>query len=97
MQIAMWNARPNFKIKSHQTAQEFMDKVLIDDNRYYIKVSEEKCIYIKKRNNECKVSVKYGDLTDPFNPLIEIPKDVLVSFIYKERKALNNYFFKEEN
>lgn len=95
MNITMWKRPTNFKIKSMFHVKRFLNE-LLHNGHYYIYESNHELIVIHKKDNDIQVLLKVGQLDDLFNPMFEIPDDEIVKFLFKKRKALNNYFFNDK-
>ena len=84
---AMLKYRPWFKITSYGDCLEFLDSV-IGKGFINIQIDRQHLLIIEKYNNgEYRVSEKFGNLSDPFNPMVQCPDDVKA--IYKYRKYIN--------
>lgn len=94
----------NFKIKSKKDAEVFINDAMCNNNTYTIIVNKETAYIFEKVNNEVCVYEKKGDLSDIFNPLLEVAntankfyKDSTVDYVWNLRKYINAKFFNERN
>ena len=96
MTIAMYRMKPNFRIRSHADVQTFLDEILVSGSYTFV-VEKGLAIFVTKaKSGECKVSVKIGNLYDPFNPEVRIYDDKIVKYIYGNRRSINHIVFDYE-
>lgn len=97
MRVSMWKVLVNFKIKSHNDVKRFLNESLINDSEYHVFIDYDELITIKKdANGKIEVGIKYGDLYNPFNPVLIVPEDMIIKELFTYRKYLNYHFFREE-
>ena len=93
-----------FKIRKKSDVETFMNKCMCNGNRYYI-VTEtgEQFTFEKDKNGSISVLNRIGDLTDMFNPALEVArtnnncyKGTVEKYIWENRKYINAKWFKEE-
>lgn len=88
------NPSYDFKIKSFEDANYFVNDCLIKGHSYFVKVSKDCAISIEKQlNNHIEIGIKQGNLLDVFNPVLIVPDNEMLKTIYKFRKAINAKFF----
>jgi hypothetical protein len=93
-----------FKIKKKVDVETFINKCMCKGNRYYIITdSGEQITFDKDKNGNVSVLSRTGDLTDMFNPNMEIArtnkncyKNTVEDCIWKNRKYINAKWFTEE-
>ena len=85
---------PGFKIRSKADAEFFMKEIIYKDGEWAIKERKDKAMFIRKEKGIVRVSFKFGDLSDIFNP--EFEQSDVIGTIYKKRKIVNEYFFNRE-
>ena len=96
--VSMWVSPPNFKIKRKSDVYYFLEKCLMNGGEYEVKVRPDFCLFIRKDNEKFietgwKVTSKYGDLYDQFNPEIQLTKDEAIRTLWFYRKKVNEKFF----
>lgn len=92
-----------FKIRRKADVQIFINECMQKGNEYYIGVNNNLAYFLEKdKNGIINISEKRGDLSDMFNPLLEIastdsPTRYRVNVedaIWKLRKYINARYFK---
>lgn len=83
-----------FKIKTKSDAREFLEKCISGDGYIRIKISptEEYVIYSTKTGFSY-ITHRFGDLSNVFNPELQIIEEENINTIYKIRKYINQRFF----
>ena len=92
-----------FKIRKKSDIDTFINKCMQKGNRYdVIADSGLQFIFEKDNNSNISVSMRSGDLTDMFNPSLEVArtnnncyKEIVESYIWKNRKYINKKWFNE--
>ena len=77
-----------FKIRSKDTAKEFLTDVFNGETHVIIASDCAIGIY-HKRGTEPYVTIKNGDIYDPFNPEFALTFERSVDYIYTIRKYIN--------
>ena len=92
-----------FKIRSMEDVKIFVEEAM-KNGTYYYTVSDDELYVVKKKDDEVSVSVKYGDLENPFNPLVEIANNQSKAYsqdiygaLWKIRKSINEKWFNDED
>lgn len=88
----------NIKITSFATARQFLDQVLLPNNEYHIIVKPNYSLHFyTNRGKELLVTERFGNHKDIFTPEVAVYGDDIVRAVYRCRKAINNYFFPQED
>jgi len=96
---------PNgFKIRKKSDVEIFMKTCMCKGNRYdIITDSDIQFIFSKDRDDNISVLMRSGDLTDMFNPSLEVArtnnncyKGTVKEYIWQNRKYINAKWFKEK-
>lgn len=85
---------PGFKIKSKADVKRFIEECLYKDGEWVLKERKDKAMIITKSKGKTRVSFKFGDLSDIFNP--EFDQSDVIGTLYKKRKLVNEYFFNRD-
>jgi hypothetical protein len=93
-----------FKIRKKVDCDTFIEKCMCKDNTYDIIDNDTRIIIKKDVNENVSVYMKYGDLYDVFNPIIEVArtkdncyKESVKDYVWKYRKAINEKWFNEKD
>lgn len=94
--LTVWKNMPDFKIKSINNAKEFLLNQLKSPFSFRV-VSDDEEWTFEGDENVFRLLNRKGDLTDMFNPNLELSTDVneVAKMLYKHRKAINEHFFSE--
>ena len=102
MRTNLMKVPSGFKIRKKEDVEKFINNCMLKGGQYYIKADEETAYVIEKdTDDEVRVLVKKGDLTDVFNPLLEVActdkpdtyKITVTESIWKLRKYINAKYF----
>ena len=92
----------SFKIRKKADIKTFLDKCMVKGNRYDVITEKTQFIFSKDKEGNISVAIRDGDLTDIFNPSVEVArtnnncyKNTVEDYIWKLRKYINKKFFKE--
>lgn len=104
MSITIMQIPHGFKIRKKIDVETFINKCMCKGNRYYIVTeSGEQFIFEKDKDGSVSVLNRTGDLTDMFNPSLEVARTngncylgTVDEYIWKNRKYINAKWFKEE-
>lgn len=99
--IGLMNIPTGFKIRKKSDTYIFMRDCMNNNNEYMLKINDELALFIKKtQSGTIAVLKKYGDLCDPFNPLVEVAnttnriyEETVQDYIWKYRKYINEKWF----
>lgn len=102
MKVSIFKLKPGFKItRKWEIKAIFFDDVLKPDNRYVVTFNDNgegppntQIILFTDKDNNVTVYQRYGDLSDIFNPEVQVRDEI--GFIWKYRKYINDYFFSSE-
>lgn len=92
-----------FKIKSKADVEKFINKCMVNDNEYFLKINTDFALVLRKEKDRVvSVLEKRWDLSDPFNPLLEVAntsnsayKHTVEYYIWKYRKYINAKWFND--
>lgn len=101
--ITIMNIPCGFKIRRKIDTEIFVDKCMCKDNEYYLKIQKDFALFLRKeKDGTVSILVKYGDLYDIFNPLLEVAntsnsayKENVYDYIWKYRKYINTKWFND--
>ena len=90
-----------FKIRKKSDVEVFMNKCMLNGNEYYIITDAiEQYIFRKYKNGDISVSWRNGDLSDIFNPSLEVARTnnncyqgTVEEYIWQNRKYINAKWF----
>ena len=90
-----------FKIRKKADVNTFITKCMVNDNEYFIIIQNDFAIFFRKyTDGEISVSIKRGNLSDIFNPTIEVAKtkdncykETVEDYVWKYRKYINAKWF----
>lgn len=93
-----------FKIRKKSDAEVFINECMVKGNEYYIITdSGIQFIFDKKKDGNVSVLYRNGDLTDPFNPSLEIAstenplyEKSVVDYVWMNRKYINAKWFSDK-
>ena len=93
-----------FKIRKKSDVEIFINDCMISGGEYYIVTDlKEQFIFKKDRNENISVTYRNGDLTDIFNPSMEVARTnnncyekTVVDYIWQNRKYINAKWFSED-
>lgn len=103
MRISIMRIPQGFKIRKKSDVKVFMEKCMCEGNRYDIVTDSGLQIVFRKdkESNYC-VAIRSGDLTDMFNPSLEVArtkkiyyKETVEEYIWQNRKYINAKWFVE--
>ena len=95
---------PNgFKIRRKADIETFINKCMVNNSEYYLKINNELAVFLRKENdNSVSIAEKRWDLYDIFNPLLEVAntnnlsyKETVQDYIWKYRKYINANWFND--
>ena len=95
---------PNgFKIRKKTDVEVFVNDCMQKGNEYYIITdSKEQFIFRKDTNGDISVVYRNGDLTDIFNPSMEVARTnnncyekTVADYIWQNRKYINAKWFSD--
>ena len=97
MHISVIRNRAGFKVKSKADCKTLITELLMKGGKYYIPVNP-RCEYRIEVENDGRVKlyVRTGDLTDPFNPELQVPDSRIIDTLYQRRRHINKTFFNDE-
>ena len=93
--VSIWCSPPNFKIRRKSDVYYFLEKCLVNGGEYAISIRSDYCLFIRKsKDGECTATAKFNDLTDIFNPEIQLSEEETIRTLWFYRKIINEQFFK---
>ena len=103
MKTTIMRIPQGFKIRKKSDVKVFMEKCMHEGNRYDIVTdSELQIIFERDKESNYSVSIRSGDLTDMFNPSLEVArtrnncyKETVEEYIWQNRKYINAKWFAE--
>ena len=105
MKVTLMKIPCGFKIRKKHDVEIFIKDCMINGNEYYIKINKEEAVYLDKdANGNVSVCIKSGNLSDIFNPLLEVArtnnncyKKTVEDYIWHYRKHINAQWFNEKD
>ena len=92
--VTIWKNIPNFKIKAKSDVRKFLSECLCANQIYMIKCREDYAIFIDTtKDKPIQISVKFGDLSNIFNPLLVLDEHEALNTLWFYRKKINEQFF----
>lgn len=83
-----------FKIRSHATLQEALDKHIAKGHEHILILHPGKALFLTiRKTGEVELSFKNGDLYDMWNATLGVPSDQVFKTLWNYRKQLNEHFF----
>ena len=87
-----------FKIRSHADLQAALTTHITKDAEFVLILDPHKAMFLRiRRDGQIELSFKEGDLYDMWNATIGVPDDEVFATLWRYRKALNEYFFPNDN
>lgn len=92
-----------FKIRNKNDVETFINECMNRNQSYYLIIQNDFAIFLEKdKDGEVSVLEKRWDLSDPFNPLLEVAntnntayKHTVNYYIWKYRKYINAKWFND--
>lgn len=83
-----------FKIRTKSDAREFLEKCISGEGYIVIKINPTEAYYIySSKDGFSHITLRYGDLSNIFNPEIRIVDEKNIDIIWKIRKYINQKWF----
>ena len=83
-----------FKIKTKSDAREFLEKCISGEGYICIKINSSEAYYVySSKNGFSHITHRYGDLSNVFNPEVQIINEKNIDIIWKLRKYINEKYF----
>lgn len=101
MEITVISIPDGFVIRKKADCETFLNECMVRGNSYYIIKDGVAIIFNKDSNENVNVLKKFGDLTNPFNPELEVAnqqnpyyESTVSDIVWKYRKEINAKFLK---
>ena len=83
-----------FKIKTKEDARTFIEKCISGEGYIVIKINPSEAYYIySAKDGFSHITHRHGDLSNPFNPEVQIINEKNIDTIWKLRKYINEKYF----